>query len=96
MRIYPAVRREVLALEQRPWQRLEHLRAAVAQLSVARASEDALPRLSAASGGFRAHIKDQNHKLIFWTQVYTTKANAKHACELVQMGARTAPIYDRT
>lgn len=49
-----------------------------------------------ASGGYRAHITDQNHELIFWTEVYTTKASAKHACELVQAGARTAPIYDRT
>lgn len=49
-----------------------------------------------ASGGYRAHIKDQNHKLIFWTEVYATKANAIHACRLVQIGAANAPIYDRT
>ena len=49
-----------------------------------------------ASGGYRAHIKDQNHRLIFWTEVYTTKRNAVHACELVQAGARSVPIYDRT
>ena len=49
-----------------------------------------------ASGGYRAHIKDQNHKLIFWTEVYTTKQGARHACELVQVGAATAPILDRT
>jgi uncharacterized protein YegP (UPF0339 family) len=49
-----------------------------------------------ASGGYRAHIKDQNHKLIFWTEVYSTKANARHACELVKANALGAPIHDRT
>jgi uncharacterized protein YegP (UPF0339 family) len=48
------------------------------------------------SGQFRAHIKDQNHKLIFWTEEYVSKQSAVHACQLVQAGARNAPIYDRT
>lgn len=49
-----------------------------------------------ASGGYRAHIKDANHKLIWWTEVYVTKANARHACDLVKAYAANAPIYDRT
>lgn len=50
----------------------------------------------AASGGYRAHMKDGNHRLIWWTEVYVTKANAVHACRLAQAGAPHATIYDRT
>jgi uncharacterized protein YegP (UPF0339 family) len=49
-----------------------------------------------ASGGFRAHIKGGNNELIFMTEVYTTKQSAIHACQIVQVQASRAPIYDRT
>jgi len=50
----------------------------------------------AASGGFRGHIKDANHKLIWWTEVYTRKENAVAACALVKTFAADAPIKDRS
>jgi uncharacterized protein YegP (UPF0339 family) len=49
-----------------------------------------------ASGGYRGHIKSANHELVFWTQVYTTKQSANHACELVKVYAGSANIVDRT
>ena len=49
-----------------------------------------------ASGGFRAHIKGGNNELVFWTEVYTSKQSAIHACQIVQAGAHAATIYDRT
>ena len=49
-----------------------------------------------ASGGYRAHIKGGNNELMFWTEVYTTKASAIHAAQVVQAGAYAAQIYDRT
>ena len=50
----------------------------------------------AASGGYRAHIKGGNNELIFWTEVYTTKASARHAIDVVKGFAANALIYDRT
>lgn len=49
-----------------------------------------------ASGGYRAHIKGGNNELIFWTEVYTTKASAQHAIDVVKLNAASAPVYDRT
>ncbi len=49
-----------------------------------------------ASGGYRAHIKGGNNELIFWTEVYATKASARHAIEVVQRSATSAQVYDRT
>src|SRR5437764_1350818 len=49
-----------------------------------------------ASGGYRAHIRGRNHELIFWTEVYATKASARHAINLVKDYATNAQIYDRT
>jgi uncharacterized protein YegP (UPF0339 family) len=52
--------------------------------------------LVAASGGYRAHIYGRNHELVFWTEVYTTKAGARNAIEMVRNGAGGAPVYDQT
>jgi uncharacterized protein YegP (UPF0339 family) len=49
-----------------------------------------------ASGGYRAHIRGGNHELIFWSEVYTTKAGAQNAINVVKAGAAAAPVYDRT
>jgi uncharacterized protein YegP (UPF0339 family) len=49
-----------------------------------------------STSGYHARIKDGNHRIIFSTQVYTTKQSAIHACELVKAGAAAAPIYDKT
>ena len=49
-----------------------------------------------ASGGFRAHIYGANHQLVFWTEVYTAKASALNAINIVRGGAGGAPVYDQT
>ena len=49
-----------------------------------------------ASGGYRAHIYGGNHELVFWTEVYTTKASALNAIGMVQNGAGGAAAYDQT
>lgn len=50
----------------------------------------------AASGGYRAHIYGANHELVFWSEVYTTKASAVNAIRMVQNGAGGAPAYDQS
>lgn len=52
--------------------------------------------IESASGGYRAHIYGGNHELVFWTEVYTTKASAENAINMVKAGAYNAPVYDRT
>lgn len=47
-----------------------------------------------ASGGYRARIRGGNHEIIFTTEVYTTKASARHACEVVKSNALLAPIHE--
>jgi uncharacterized protein YegP (UPF0339 family) len=49
-----------------------------------------------ASGGYRARIRGGNNEIMFTTEVYTTKANAQHACEVVKSNASKATIYDKT
>jgi uncharacterized protein YegP (UPF0339 family) len=49
-----------------------------------------------AAGGYRAHIKGGNGELMFWTEVYTTKASARHAIDVVKASAKDALVYDRT
>jgi len=49
-----------------------------------------------ASGGFRAHIYGRNHELVFWTEVYSTKASAMNAIHMVQFGAASAGVRDLT
>jgi uncharacterized protein YegP (UPF0339 family) len=51
-------------------------------------------QIVAASGGYRAYIKAANHEILFWSEVYTTKANARHAVELVRDNAGGAPLDD--
>ena len=51
--------------------------------------------IEAASGGYRAHAYGDNNKLVFWTEVYTQKAGATNAINVMQVGAYNAPIYDR-
>jgi uncharacterized protein YegP (UPF0339 family) len=46
--------------------------------------------------GWRVHVEDGNHKLIFWTQVYKIKASAEHAIALMRAKAATARIVDDT
>lgn len=49
-----------------------------------------------AEGGYRAHVKSTDHKLIWWTQVYKEKRSAEHAIGLLRAYAATAPLIDRT
>lgn len=51
--------------------------------------------IESASGGYRAHIYGGNNELVFWTEVYTTKASAQNAINMVQAGAASALTYDR-
>lgn len=48
--------------------------------------------IKAASGGYRAYIIAANNEILFWSEVYTTKASARHACELVN--EKRIPIYE--
>ena len=42
---------------------------------------------------WHARIRDSgNHKILFWTEDYEHKSDAKHACELVKDGAASADI----
>jgi uncharacterized protein YegP (UPF0339 family) len=52
--------------------------------------------LDRASGGFRAHAYGGNNELVWWTEVYTTKAAARNAIAMLENGALRAPVYDRT
>ncbi|HEX8646591.1 MAG TPA: DUF1508 domain-containing protein [Thermoleophilaceae bacterium] len=49
-----------------------------------------------ASGGYRARIKGGNNELMFLSEVYTTKASAQHAIDVVKANASFASVYDRT
>ncbi|MFL5886319.1 MAG: YegP family protein [Thermoleophilaceae bacterium] len=49
-----------------------------------------------ASGGYRAQIRGGNHEIMFWTEVYTTKASAQHAIDVVKASAYNASVYDQT
>jgi uncharacterized protein YegP (UPF0339 family) len=51
--------------------------------------------IDTASGGYRAHAWGSNGKLVWWTEVYTSKANARHAINIMKAGAASAPVYDR-
>jgi uncharacterized protein YegP (UPF0339 family) len=50
--------------------------------------------IQAASGGYRAYIKANNNEILFWSEVYTTKASALHAIQIVQNGAGGASTYE--
>jgi uncharacterized protein YegP (UPF0339 family) len=41
---------------------------------------------------WHARIRGDNNRIVFWTQNYYSKADAKHACEIVQSGARSANV----
>ena len=50
--------------------------------------------IEAASGGYRARLYGANNQLVWWTEVYTTKAGAQNAIEVAK-GSFSAPVYDR-
>jgi uncharacterized protein YegP (UPF0339 family) len=51
--------------------------------------------IESASGGYRARIYGGNNELVFWTEVYVTKAGARNAVDMVRQGASSAPVHDR-
>lgn len=52
--------------------------------------------IESASGGYRAHFYGANDRLVWWTEVYTTKQVAKQAIQFAQANAAGAPVYDRS
>lgn len=48
-----------------------------------------------AAGGYRCHFWGANEKLVWWTETYTQKHNAKKAVEFLQYWAPKARVYDR-
>lgn len=48
-------------------------------------------KIVTASGGYRAHIYGGNHELVWWTEVYTSRASAQNAIDMVKQGAGGAP-----
>jgi uncharacterized protein YegP (UPF0339 family) len=49
-----------------------------------------------ASGGYRARIRGDNNETMFASGVYTTKASAQNAINVVKAGAAGADVHDRT
>ena len=47
------------------------------------------------SGGYRALADGANYELVWWTEVYTTRAAAQNAIRMLQLGAARAPVYNR-
>jgi uncharacterized protein YegP (UPF0339 family) len=45
--------------------------------------------------GYRARLYGANNELVWWTEGYTSKANAENAVRIAQ-GSHSAPVRDRT
>jgi uncharacterized protein YegP (UPF0339 family) len=52
--------------------------------------------LNARGGGYFVRIRGGNNETMFTSEVYTTKASAVHAIDVVKANAATAPAYDGT
>ncbi len=48
-----------------------------------------------AKDGYQSHFWGDNHRLVWWTQVYDEKESAEHAIWLLQRYAAVSPVYDR-
>lgn len=47
--------------------------------------------------GYRAYARAHgNGEIVFWTESYVRKQTAINAVTMVQAGAASAPVYDRT
>ena len=46
--------------------------------------------------GYQAHAWGDNNRLVWWTEVYESKAGADNAVRLLQTEAPYAPVTDRT
>lgn len=47
----------------------------------------------AASGGYRVRIRGGNHETMMVSEVYTTKAAAVHAINVIKQNAASAAVY---
>ena len=52
--------------------------------------------ITTASGGYRARAYGDNGEELMISQVYTRKASAQHAIDIIKTQAVTAPVHDRT
>ncbi len=52
--------------------------------------------LNARGGGYFVRIRGGNNETMFVSEVYTTKAGANNAINVVKAGAYNAPVYDQT
>ena len=52
--------------------------------------------LNAKGGGFFVRIRGGNNETMFVSEVYTTKASARAAINVVKANAGSAPVYDLT
>lgn len=48
--------------------------------------------IKAASGGFRARLYGSNNKLVWWTEVYETKAGATNAIKIAKATNANTPV----
>jgi uncharacterized protein YegP (UPF0339 family) len=51
--------------------------------------------IESASGRYRGHAYGANNRLMWWTEVYVSKAGAENAISVLKTGALSAEIYDR-
>ena len=49
-----------------------------------------------ATGGYMAYAKGANHQIVFWTQIYNTKASAEQAVRWLQTNISGAVVHDLT
>lgn len=52
--------------------------------------------LRAKGGGYFARIRGGNNETMFISEVYTAKASAQNAIDVVKAYAYNAPVYDQT
>ena len=45
---------------------------------------------------WHARIMGDNNRIVFWTQDYTSKESARHACEIVKTAAALADIPEKS
>jgi uncharacterized protein YegP (UPF0339 family) len=46
--------------------------------------------------GYRARFFGSNHELVWWTEGYVHKSDARRAIDLLKAYAPSAPVYDQT
>ena len=49
-----------------------------------------------AQGGYRAHIRGENNRLVWWTEVYESKSGATNAIDMVKSAFGAGEVKDET